>query len=68
MMSIPSGVFVVVKRVTPLIFFFDFGVNMSNQTRKIWIATFGAIPEGYEIDHIDQDNTNDDITNPCDLG
>lgn len=41
---------------------------MSNQTRKIWIATFGAIPEGYEIDHIDQDNTNDDITNPCDLG
>ena len=61
MISIPSGVFIVVRR-EPLIFF-DFGVNMSSKTRKIWIAAFGAIPEGYEIDHIDQDNTNDDLSN-----
>jgi hypothetical protein len=36
---------------------------MSHKTRKIWIAANGPIPNGYEIDHIDQDNTNDDLSN-----
>jgi hypothetical protein len=36
---------------------------MSNKTRKIWIAAYGPIPEGYEIDHIDQNNMNDELSN-----
>jgi len=29
----------------------------------VWIDTYGEIPEGYEIDHIDGDQLNNDISN-----
>ena len=31
--------------------------------RSLWIKTYGSIPDGYEIHHIDGDRTNNDIEN-----
>lgn len=31
--------------------------------RKVWKRHFGDIPENFEIDHIDNDTTNNDISN-----
>ena len=38
------------------------GVYMSTY-RSLWIKTYGSIPDGYEIHHIDGDRTNNDIEN-----
>lgn len=44
--------------------------NKNNPTkialhRKIWIATYGEIPEGYIVHHIDGNKLNNDIKNLC---
>jgi len=33
------------------------------QARKIWIKTYGPIPKGYVIHHIDEDWRNNDLSN-----
>ena len=33
------------------------------RSRLIWILANGSIPEGFEVDHVDRDTTNDRISN-----